>query len=155
MPLEVVLDACVACAGPGPNLAPSIIGSGGSPSVGPPPGPRNDNVDLPDPPHDPDPGENRDDSRKRKRNPWDRLFGESGSEVAEDVVSTVAQDIVIGTALDVAGAAAPLADGTRAIVENDGYGLGGSSESGREAMDAALNEIQGTNNPRPKSRRNK
>lgn len=167
MSLEALLDACVACAGPGPSPVPTIIGSSSSPSTGPAPGPNQDNPDHPDP------AESGDDSGDRKRSIWDRLFGDSGAEVAEEVTRNVAQDLVIGITLDiaatrlpasaaiagiggtVASGAAPLAEGTKQIVENNGYGLGGSSKSGREAMDAAMSEIQGTNNPRPKSRREK
>lgn len=101
---------------------------------------------------------------------WDRLFGgDSGADIAGDVAGNVAQDLATEIALDVAsqqlpraaasaGAAGAIVNGSgvlaegihEIVVKNEGRGMGGSSKSGKAAMEAAMNEIHGTNNPRRK-----
>jgi|SRR5690554_187352 len=97
MPLEALIDACVACAESPPSPAPTIIGSSSSPSTGPGPDNRDrdrsesrDNRSPSDRPHprgEPDrefgpddhPGDSRSDD---KPSLLDRLFGgDSGTDI--------------------------------------------------------------------------
>lgn len=178
MSLETLIDVCVACAGPGPSPVPSLLGSSSSPFTGPPPDTPHE--DYSSSPSDQDTHGDRSPQRGDTDSPgssgdhkpslWDRLFGgDSGADIAGDVAGNVAQDLATEIALDVAsqqlpraaaaaGAAGAIVNGSgvlaegihEIVVKNEGRGMGGSSKSGKAAMEAAMNEIHGTNNPRRK-----
>ncbi|MFW7414094.1 hypothetical protein [Demequina sp. SO4-18] len=158
MLLEVLVDACTACAPSSPPIVPTLAGDVGSPTTGPPPG----ESDRPGNDSPGDAGPSDDPASDDKPSLWDRFFDsgkDDGShDVAVDVIKTVGQDVATEVALDIAGKALPaaagtvgalgtvasgsqtMAEGITIINENQGRGMGGSSESGKAVWEALEQE---------------
>lgn len=175
MLLEVIADVCTACAPSSPPILPTLAGDVGSPTTSPPPSSSN-RPDRPgnDSPSDAAPGNDTpgDDSPGRdKPSLWDRFFDspkDDGShDVPVDVIKTVGQDVATEVALDFAGKMLPRAaaltgtlgmvasgsltgaEGYIVLEENDGRGMGGSSEGGKKIWEA----IEQERNMGPRGRR--
>lgn len=154
MILEFIVDVCAACPSDSGLGGADLLGTFGAPSSGPAPG--ESDIGPPDGPEDtgndtpPDPPE---------ESWWDRFF--DSDPVVQDAAESMIQDVGTEIALDVASKRLPwasgtlgalgalvsgsqtLAEGVTVIVKNDGRGLGGSSESGKQAWDAIEQERRG------------